>query len=238
MSEVAEFYDEFTSRQIRAGINIRHVSIDYHLKLAGLKATDHVLEVGCGVGTVSHLILKQLSEAGTLKSVDVSPKSVALAAKMNAKFSNASFEVFNVVENTLKQKFNCIVLPDVLEHIPQNLYPSLFKNLNVMLQDDGFIFIHIPHPHYLEWLVSIKSKDLQIIDNPVYTDDLLTVVYREGFYLYSLKSYSIYCEEDYQIIILKKKVSKDYTKPARDGFRLPFKERISRKLSSLLKPGS
>jgi trans-aconitate 2-methyltransferase len=118
MSTVAEFYDDFSSVQTQTGINHRHISVAFHLEKAGLRKTDKVLEVGCGIGTVSQLILRYLAYSGTLLAVDISSKSIDLAKKRNAKYSNANFEVHDLTKHSVSGRFNAIVLPDVLEHIP------------------------------------------------------------------------------------------------------------------------
>jgi trans-aconitate 2-methyltransferase len=236
MSQVVEFYDAFSKRQKAAGINNRHVSIQFHLQQAGLKEDDKILEVGCGIGTVSHLILKSLSKKGFLHAVDISPRSIEVARQFNAVFTNSKFEVLDLTKECIDARFNVIVLPDVLEHIPFELYPALFQNLNRMLIQDGLLFIHIPHPNYLQSLVDNKSTELQIIDHPVYTDKLLSLVYPQGFYLHSLKSYSVYTEQDdYQILILKKKLPfQTYTRSA-SPFQLSLRIRILQKLSNLVR---
>jgi trans-aconitate 2-methyltransferase len=236
MSDVVEFYDKFSERQTKAGINNRHLSVIYHLEKAGLCKRHEVLEIGCGVGTVSELILRYLSDEGHLTAVDISPKSVAVSARLAHKYNNATFEVKDFTGEIIDKKFDVIILPDVIEHIPFVLYKKLFENLYEMLKSDGFIFIHIPHPNYLEWLIRNKREELQIIDQPVYTDRLLSVVYPIGFYVHYLKSYSIYTEgEDYQIVILKQKVISQNYNPSRSFFRLPFMVRLKKKLIYLLR---
>jgi len=236
MSEVVEFYDKFSLRQAAGGINNRHLSIAYHLTQAGLRESDAVLEVGCGVGTVSTLILRLLSAKGLLHAVDISPQSIERAKLLGVKYRNAIFEVRDLTQNQIDRKFDVIVLPDVIEHIPFDLYPIFFSNLEKMLTDSGFIFIHIPHPNYLEWLVNNKSQELQVIDQPVYTDKLLSIVYPLGFYVHQLKSYSIYAvQEDYQIVILKKKQHvEEYTR-ANKYFQLSWLERIKAKFYYILR---
>jgi len=54
--EVSEYYDGFSSYQLAKGINSRHLSIFRFLRKAGLKKNSIVLEIGCGIGTVTHLI--------------------------------------------------------------------------------------------------------------------------------------------------------------------------------------
>jgi trans-aconitate 2-methyltransferase len=236
MSEVAEFYDKFSEKQVSTGINNRHLSILRHLKNAGLHQHSSVLEVGCGVGTVSELILRFLSNQGSLKAVDISPISIQAANKLSEKYSNASFEVRDLTQELLPLKFDTIVLPDVIEHIPFSLYPQFFNNLFGMLKDNGFVFIHIPHPNYLQWLIDTENKELQIIDQPVYTDTFLPTIYSTGFYLHALQSYSVYTEEDdYQLLILKKRSAhRDYEKQGK-YYQVPLAQRIFGKLRYIVR---
>ena len=170
-------------------------------------------------------------EAAALYGVDISPQSIELANRLTLKYSNAFFEVRDLTTDVINRKFDVIVLPDVIEHIPFDLYPSLFSNLNKMMSDNAYIFIHIPHPNYLEWLIHCGSYDLQIIDQPVYTNKLLSIVYPIGFYIHYLSSYSVYSENcDYQVIILKiKSISKRYelkSVPFQLGWYTKLRKRI------------
>lgn len=234
MSEIAEFYNVFSRRQVAAGINNRHLSILQHLREAGFERNHRILEIGCGIGTVSELIMRYLSKVGFLHSVDISGTSIDLAKTRLKKYSNVLIEIRDLTKEVIDDKFDVVVLPDVIEHIPINMHKSLFENIGKVLKPEGFVFIHIPHPNNLEWMVNNEHEDLQIIDQPIYTDELCKTVYPLGFYVHFLKSYSIYSiENDYQIIILKPKpLSKDLTKL--DTFYLPpFFQRISSKLRYL-----
>ena len=81
----------------------------------------------------------------------------------------------------IKQNFDVIVLPDVIEHIPLEQHDGLFGKLSKLLNEDGFMLIHIPEPEYLEWVHVNKPEELQVIDNPIHTDQLLSIVYKHGF---------------------------------------------------------
>ena len=236
MSQVADFYDEFSKAQAQTGINNRHLSILYHLEKSGLTSGSSVLEVGCGIGTVSELILRSLSSRGKLVAVDISPRSISLAQQRNAKYHNGTFRVLDLTRECLNEIFDVVVLPDVLEHVPEHLHRDLFNNLQKMLKDGGFIFIHIPHPKYLQRLVERKDPSLQVIDNPIHTDKLLATVYPLGFYLHSLASYSVYTTaEDYQMIILKKTAFDEKYDLKKRFFRLPFWQRILKRFHYLLR---
>ena len=73
--QVVIFYDQFAKKQEKTGINSRHLSILAKVKDAGLQASDRILEVGCGIGTVSHLLATQVP-SGKVLAVDISPESI------------------------------------------------------------------------------------------------------------------------------------------------------------------
>src|SRR6218665_3955221 len=90
--KVEEFYNTFKEHQVKLGVNIRHRTIFKNLKKYGLKPECNVLEVGCGIGTVSSLILKYLS-SGRFVGADISEDSIEQAKKINAAHKNARFIV-------------------------------------------------------------------------------------------------------------------------------------------------
>ncbi len=81
--EVEKFYNTFKEHQNKLGVNIRHRTIFKNLKKQGLKTDSQVLEIGCGIGTVSSLILKYIIK-GKFVGVDISAESILLAKKINA----------------------------------------------------------------------------------------------------------------------------------------------------------
>ncbi len=238
MLKVAEYYDDFSVRQLKAGINNRHISIAYHLKKNGLKKNCSVLEIGCGIGTVSELILRELSTNSRFYGVDISPRSITIAKMLETKYKNAFFETRDLTQEKLDLSFDCIVLPDVIEHIPLELHTLLFRNIYKMLNDEGFVFIHIPHPNYLEWQINNKNDELQIIDQPIHTDLLVKSVYPVGFYIHYINSYSVYSSNpDYQIIVLKKKLQSTEYPLMKEPFQLSLIERIINKAKYYIKGG-
>ena len=57
---------------------MRHRRIFKTLKKFGIRPTDNILEVGCGIGTVSSLIIPH-NRKGHYTAVDISPESIAIA---------------------------------------------------------------------------------------------------------------------------------------------------------------
>lgn len=205
--QVKEYYDTFKEHQKQLGINIRHRTIFKNLKQAGLKPNSNVLEVGCGIGTVSHLILKYISE-GSFVGLDISSESIEMAKKRNAFHPKAEFLVNDMSHFTHKTKFDFVVFPDVLEHIPVEQHANIFKIISDLTTPDAVILINIPEPNYLDWVRANEPHKLQIIDQSLSMQDLLNNAYPFGFKLSSMQPYSLHFNvNDYLAIVMKKNMA-------------------------------
>ncbi len=203
--QVVDFYNSFKEHQKKLGINIRHRSIVKNLKKAGLEPNMKVLEIGCGIGTVSHLILKAIPQ-GQFVGVDISPDSISQANVINSNFKNAEFVVNDMGDFKYKLCFDFVVLPDVLEHIPIEQHANLFAVLKEHTHKKSKVLINIPEPNCLNWAREKHPERLQIIDQSLSMQDLMNAIYPNDFELVSLQPYSLqYTLPDYLSIILRRK---------------------------------
>jgi ubiquinone/menaquinone biosynthesis C-methylase UbiE len=203
--EVKEFYDNY---QFKFRHNVRHYIIINKLLDFGLKNDSKVLEIGCGNGALSKLILKNIPKGG-ITALDISSESIS-RAKINLKeFNNVEYIVSDVSNFDTNEKYDFVVLSDVLEHIPLETHNELFKKLYQILKLSGVIFINIPEPALLEWVTQNEPEKLQVIDQPIHSDILMKNAYQNGFYLKELKTYSIFTfPSDSQYILFVKKDNK------------------------------
>lgn len=202
--KVVSFYDQFAEKQQKTGINSRHLSILDKVKAAGLKSNHRVLEVGCGIGTVSHLLATQVPN-GEVLAVDISPESIEKAKVLWKSQSNLSFEVSDMSDFDKPGKsFDFFVFPDVLEHIPVDQHFPLFQNISKHSHPDSVIFIHIPSPRYLKWMIENEPEKLQVIDQPLDSGDLIKSITKAGFFLEKMETYSLFfAEKDYQYFVFR-----------------------------------
>lgn len=201
--DIISYYDNYIGRQTQTGINIRHYHILQNLVKTGLKKNSRVLEVGCGVGTLTQLVAAKTG-AGQVLAVDISPKSVETARERLRKYKHVDFLVSDMTDFPTGKVFDCVVLPDVIEHIPFEQHAGLFETLSNALSPEGFVLINIPAPRFQEWLYVNQPEKLQAIDLAVHTDILIDNT-RKHFYVESLNQYAIFRKEpDYQTIVLRK----------------------------------
>ncbi len=232
MSKVADYYDDYTVRQQKIGINNRHLSIQNWLEKFGLKKTDDVLEIGCGIGTQTKLLAEYLNPTSRIVANDISPKSIEIGKTSLSNHKNIEWIAADVIQYNLQGKFDVVVLPDVIEHIPIEQHFELFKKIRSVLKPTGFVLIHIPNPYFLQWCHQTRPETLQVIDQPIYTNLLTANTYPNGFYIHFLETYSIWKENcDYQAIVLKC-VRADLTYHEKP---YSFTEKVGRKVKQLFK---
>ena len=205
--QIGKWYDDFAEHQVRTSVNLRHYTIMEFLKDAGLRKNSRVLEIGCGIGTLTGLLLKYVKK-GKVVAADISPESVAIAEKRLSDKPNASFMVTDMTDFEYPGYFDFIILPDVLEHIPLEQHQSLFRTLASHMHDSSVILIHIPHPQALDYIRENAPDRLQIIDQSISADTLLVNAYGAGLVLVSYISYPLFDRSnDYAVITLRKKAS-------------------------------
>lgn len=229
---IEKFYDEHATRQVNAGIHHRHLSIQRWLERFEMPKDGNILEVGCGIGTQTQLMLQYLSPKANLVSVDLSPKSIEIASsRLSEKYNNLTLIAGNIIELEFDLAFDVIVMPDVLEHIPIDQHEMLFQKFSEILSENGIIVIHMPDPDYLEWIKINKPHKLQIIDQPIHLNELLPKAYNNGFVLTYSNSYSVYtAPEDYILIVFKRKHKGEY-----DALSQPLNDKLLRKIKRKLK---
>jgi cyclopropane fatty-acyl-phospholipid synthase-like methyltransferase len=215
LQNVGEFYDDFSKKQVVTGTNLRHYYLFTKIVKSGLKRNHDVLEIGCGIGTLTSLLYSYLKN-GKIVATDISSKNIQLAQERIKSAKRIEFFISDMQDFSYAGKFDFIVLADVLEHIPMHLHGSLFQTITKYMKDDATLFINIPHPSNIEFLRANAPEKLQIIDQALYADELTKVASACGLILSEFKSYSLYhSEDDYNIIRFRLNRKVNYTPKAK-----------------------
>ena len=202
--QVEKYYDNFRVQQKKLGINVRHRTIWRNLRHLGMSADSNVLEVGCGIGTVSHLILRTVKK-GSFVGADISGESLVVARALNNRSANASFIQTDMSDLSVATRFDFVVFPDVLEHIPVEQHKAVFRKVAEHCAPDAQVLINIPEPNFLNWIRKHQPEKLQIIDQSLSLAKLATDAEEAGFHLHSVTPYQLfYNVNDYVSIVLKR----------------------------------
>jgi trans-aconitate 2-methyltransferase len=202
---VSDFYDQYSEQQLKTGVHIRHYTILQRLKKSGLKSNHRVLEIGCGIGTLTGLLGTYLKD-GELTAADISPESIEIARKRTAVLKHVNYVVTDMSDFVPKGKYDFIVFPDVLEHIPKEQHNSIFKLLSRAMHENSKVAIHIPDPLALDFIRTNTPELLQIIDQSLYLEDFGKAIEGTQLMVEIYERYPLFTiEPDYNWILLSVK---------------------------------
>ena len=205
-SDVRKWYNEFSVRQQPIGVNIRHYTIMNRLIAAGLRRDSSVLEIGCGIGQLTSLMHQRIRK-GHIVATDISDTAIELARQRLKDSASVEFHVDDMTAFVDERKFDFIVLPDVLEHIPLSQHRDLFGRLSSRMHEQSLICINIPHPRIQDYYRKYHPEKLQIIDQSLSALTLLEDAYAHGLSLVSYEPYRLFFDQpDYIFIKLTKHV--------------------------------
>ena len=202
MSEnIKEFYNEFSKKQLATGVNLRHYYLFRKIIQSGIKRNHNVLEIGCGIGTFTGLLARYLKR-GKILATDISPENIKIAKERLRNRKNVEFLISDMQDFQHHSKFDFVVLADVLEHIPRQQHVTLFQKIARHMNEDAVLFINIPHPKNIEYLEKYHPEKLQIVDQALYANEIITAVENCGMNLTEFRSYSLYHhEKDYALLL-------------------------------------
>ena len=98
-----------------------------------------VLEFGCGTGNFTTRIASRVDR---VVAVDIEPEYVRLAQQNNTRVTNVEFHCLDVCTHPFSEKFDGIVLLDVLEHIEDD--GGVLRQLAALLHPGGRMVIKVP----------------------------------------------------------------------------------------------
>jgi len=201
--KVIDFYNSYVQQQQDTGINERIYELFNRLKKHGLSSSSRVLELGCGIGTLTFLLSKVV-KTGQIESVDISTESVQFA-KQRLGRDNIHFEAHDVVNYSPKLKNpDFVTLFDVIEHIPMERHGELFANLSKIAGENTLILINIPSPAAIHYDIENNPNVLQIVDQPLPIEFIVNNIVKNNLQLLSFENHSIWAENDYQFFVVSK----------------------------------
>lgn len=204
MNDVEKFYDEFSDKQIKTGLNRRHHSIVKKTADFISPKTKTFLEIGCGIGVISEQIARKYKHL-KVRGIDISPKSIDIATARTSDLENITFNALAVQDLPLDRTFDVVLLPDVLEHIPIEEHASIFENIHRISHPNSEILIHIPNPFKVDSLRKTQPESLQIIDQSLWDASFFPNIFSAGFFIYQLSCYPLFERPfDYTWISLKR----------------------------------
>lgn len=231
--EISEFYDYFSAKQIETGINLRHYYLFYKIVKAGLKRNHKILEIGCGIGTLTKLLYHYLSK-GAVLGTDISEKNITIARKRFKYSDRIEFVRSDMLDFNREDKYDFIILADVMEHIPFEQHKDIFHIISKHMHEHSKVFINIPHPYNIEFLRTNSPDKLQVIDQALYADGITSAASINNLILTEYFEYPLFhVENDYVIMVFTLKKMQGYT--VKSKIKIVVRKFIYRIIYSFLK---
>jgi SAM-dependent methyltransferase len=160
----AEYDDVFMGRMASAYLERTPWT---ELRLAAVKdllephAGDRIVDLGCAAGAVTHF----LSELGcAVVGVDAEPRAIEKARSL---FPELQFVLADV--RTLPfddASFDKAVAADLVEHLDDETFLSMLRELRRVLVPGGTFTLYTPNPRHV--IERLKARDLILAQNPTH----------------------------------------------------------------------
>ena len=147
MSEPQEYMYKYSDEEVRRlivqSVYWSDLTEDL-LRKAGLSTGMHVLDVGSGVGDVAMIAARLVGETGSVRGIDRSPDSLAVARKRaaSAGLTNIVFEQAEIDSYETADRFNAIIGRLILIHLPDPA--STLRRLSRLLAPSGLVVFQEP----------------------------------------------------------------------------------------------
>lgn len=98
-----------------------------------------ILEIGCGEGAMTEILVQEFPEA-TITGIDISPKAGRLfqGNPERVEFKQITIQDF---EKSTNQKFDLILICDVLHHVPWDQHDELLDTAKKLLSGNGILIL-------------------------------------------------------------------------------------------------
>jgi SAM-dependent methyltransferase len=180
---LSNYYEDTNLDQHKANhLNKSKLKINRIKKLVSFSEKDSVMDIGCSRGHLLELLSPQIKNG---VGMDIS-KNVILLNKKSNRYKNIRYLVFDGKDIKVKQKFNKVLMLDVLEHA---LNPNiLIKNVKNRMSNDSQLILGVPFTGWVSELIFGKYHQghLRYYD-PTYLTKYLE---KNGFRVKKIKVYN------------------------------------------------
>ena len=132
-----------------------------------LSLTASIAELGCNKGFLLATLLK--NGYTNLCGVDLSPEDLAIARKLLINVPLFEQDIFVFLDNH-QEKFDCIILKALIEHIKKESVLLLLEKIHASLKPGGMIFIDVQNS---DWLFGLHDRYVDFTHEVGFTKESL-----------------------------------------------------------------
>lgn len=135
-------------------IEVNEEKINTLLSKLDIKENERVLDVGTGTGVLIPFI-KKLNKNGYIRGVDLSNGMIEVARKKYKHIPNLDFEIIDVENEVIKEKYNKIILYSMFPHL-ENKTKTIKTLVKNNLSENGKLMI--AHSNSREFLNNMHKE--------------------------------------------------------------------------------
>jgi len=147
--------------------------------LIGDISNKRILDIGCGRGEFANYCYEKGAE---VVGVDYANDAINIARSTFQTCENLKFICTDIMTMDEDEKFDVVVMSDVIEHIEQESLEQLFLKITQLLGNEGYLIIHTaPNKNYLEIhyhnkVMALRSEGVYLPLNPrSYYEELMHI---------------------------------------------------------------
>jgi SAM-dependent methyltransferase len=132
-----------------------------------LAPTASIVELGCNKGFLLATLLK--NGYTNLCGVDLSPQDLVIARQLLTNVPLFEQDIFVFLDNH-KEKFDCVILKALIEHIKKDSVLLLLEKIYASLKPGGIIFIDV---YNSDWLFALHDRYVDFTHEVGFTQESL-----------------------------------------------------------------
>lgn len=161
-----EIWGDLPESRYRAQQHLKNRIFAIRQLLADLKLDNpSILEIGCGFGVIS----REPSEFGRVTGMDLSPKGVEIANRLNPELEYFHGDVLS--HDFDDAKYDVIVNSEVIEHVQGKNRERFIEVIAGLLSPEGYMILTTPNKQ-----LSDSVSTFQLIEEHFTRDDLVSLL--------------------------------------------------------------
>jgi trans-aconitate 2-methyltransferase len=205
---VRAFYDEFSVSRMTGYLRKPNLRIERAIEriLPFVSSDSTVLEIGCGIGLVTERIA-EVAVDGAVWACDISETNIQQASERvtapNVYFRRGDvLRDFDALRAWIPRPPQLVVMVDVIEHLALAHHAALLWNLATLVRRDAAVILTFPSPQYQRHLREASPDKLQIVDEMVELEPLLSIATANGFHLKHFSLEDVWLRNQYVHCVL------------------------------------
>jgi ubiquinone/menaquinone biosynthesis C-methylase UbiE len=121
-----------------------------------IKQGDHVLDVGCGSGSITASIASLVGDNGSVTGIDTSEHLIEIARDNYTSFSNVHFEIADILQYNPAEQFDVVSAARVLQWVANP--KEILLRMVALLKPGGYISVLDYNHEKIQWSPAVPES--------------------------------------------------------------------------------